>query len=294
MAVAKPVGAESWTADPTALWGGPTEAALDHLGSSATGLTSDEAGRRRARLGPNTLQRGGRTDTLSLLVRQFESPIILILAFATVISGVLGDATDAIIILAIIVLSGLLGFWQERGATRAVEALLAVVRVTVEARRDGRTVAIPVEDVVPGDVVLLNAGDVVPGDCLVLESRTLLVDEAALTGETYPVEKVVGAIPAADPIAHRTNALFMGTHVVSGSGLGAGRADRSGHGLRPRVRSAGGTPGDHRLRTRDDRVRLSPRASDGRPRRRHLRRQRRCSPDRSSTLRCSRWPWPSA
>ncbi|MGZ6314492.1 MAG: HAD-IC family P-type ATPase, partial [Candidatus Limnocylindrales bacterium] len=217
----------------TPIWGCSAEAALERLASRSTGLTAEEAALRLARLGPNTLRRGRRTDALSLLVRQFESPIILILVFATVVSGVLGDVTDAVIILAIITLSGLLGFWQERGAAQAVAALLAVVQVKAEVLRNGTTVEVPVEDLVPGDVVLLNAGDIVPGDCLVTESRRLLVDEAALTGETFPVEKAPGVVPADSPIARRTNAVFMGTHVASGSGtvlvVQTGTATQFGH-----------------------------------------------------------------
>lgn len=201
-----------------AFWHLTRDEALASVGSSPAGLSSAEAAARLARYGSNTIERRRRTDALSLLVRQFESPIVLILVAATVLSGLLGDATDAIIILAIIVLSGLLGFWQERGATRSVEALLAVVRVRAEVMRDGARADVPVEEVIPGDVVVLNAGDIVPGDCLVVESRALLVDEAALTGETYPVEKSPGVAAADSRLAERTNALFMGTHVASGSG----------------------------------------------------------------------------
>jgi P-type Mg2+ transporter len=201
-----------------AAWAMDAPNAIAKLGSTPAGLTTAEAAARLARFGPNTMERRKRSDTVSLLAKQFTSPIVIILAFATVISGVLGDLTDSLIILAIITLSGLLGFWQERGATRAVDALLAVVQVKAEILRDGTVTEVPVEDVVPGDITILNAGDVVPGDCLVLESNSLLVDEAALTGETYPVEKTVGTIPPGTPVAQRTNALFLGTHLVSGTG----------------------------------------------------------------------------
>jgi Mg2+-importing ATPase len=199
-----------WTLDP--------DAALAELGSRSTGLSAAEAAARLARYGPNTIERRKRSDTLTLLVRQFASPIILILVVATIISGLLGDVTDTVIILAIIGLSGLLGFWQERGAARSVEALLAVVEVKADVIRAGATASVSLEGVVPGDVAVLNAGDVIPGDCLVLESTSLLVDEAVLTGETYPVEKKSGQIAASAPVSDRTNALFLGTHIVSGSG----------------------------------------------------------------------------
>jgi Mg2+-importing ATPase len=200
------------------VWQIPIEDALAQLGSGPGGLAAAEVAARQAEYGRNTLVAARRTDALALLARQFASPIVLILVVATVLSGVLGDVTDALIILAIVGLSGLLGFWQERGANRAVAALLAVVRVKSALLRDGHQVEVPLEEVVPGDVVLLNAGQVVPGDCRVIESRTLLVDEAALTGETYPAEKAPGSVAPDHPIGQRTNALFLGTHVVSGSG----------------------------------------------------------------------------
>ncbi|MCI0455000.1 MAG: magnesium-translocating P-type ATPase, partial [Candidatus Dadabacteria bacterium] len=145
------------------------------------------------------------------------SPIILILIFAAVLSFFLGDHTDALIILLIVFVSGLLGFWQERGAANAVEKILTIVQIKAMALRDGNSIEIPVEEIVPGDLVIFNAGDIIPGDCLILESKDLFVDEAALTGETYPVEKTAGALPLETPLGKRTNTLLMGTHVVSGN-----------------------------------------------------------------------------
>jgi Mg2+-importing ATPase len=190
---------------------------LAELEASPEGLTSAEAGRRLTRYGLNTLRAGKRTDTFSLLLRQFKSPIILILVAAAAVSLFLGDRVDAGIILGIVLVSGLLSFWQERGATDAVEKLLAIVQVKASVLRDGKPVDVPVEDVVPGDIVMLNAGDVIPGDCRILESNELFADEATLTGETYPAEKQPGVVSADTPLAKRTNSLFMGTHVVSGS-----------------------------------------------------------------------------
>jgi Mg2+-importing ATPase len=198
-------------------WNTPAADLLTQIETAPKGLQSEEATKRLLRYGPNTLRARKRTDTFTLLLRQFKSPIILILVLAAVLSLVLKDRVDAGIILGIVLVSGLLGFWQERGATDAVQKLLAIVQVKATVLRDGRSVDIPVEDVVPGDIVLLNAGDVIPGDCLILESNELFADEATLTGETYPVEKQSGVLAADTPLAKRTNSLFMGTHVVSGS-----------------------------------------------------------------------------
>ncbi len=150
--------------------------------------------------------------------RRFAGRFSLSLFVGSAFSVALGDVTDAAIILAIIALSGLLGYWQERGATRAVAALLAVVQVKVDCRRDGRDEEVPLDGVVPGDVVVLSAGNVLPGDGLILDSEALLVDESALTGESLPVEKTPGVVPVDAPPSARTNSVFLGTHVVSGSG----------------------------------------------------------------------------
>jgi Mg2+-importing ATPase len=199
-------------------WDRSADDVLQALGSSRDGLDSTEAAARLARVGPNRIGKRRRTSSLRLLLQQFQSPIILILVFASVLSFFLGDAVDGAIILAIILLSGLLGFTRERSANNAVNALLELVRVEAEVRRDGRILSLPLEEVVPGDVALLNAGDLVPGDSVILASNELLVDEAALTGEAYPVEKQLGELDASTPLAQRTNCVFSGTHVVSGSG----------------------------------------------------------------------------
>ena len=117
-----------------------------------------------------------RTDLLSLLLSQYKGPIILILVFACLLSFALRDRADALIILAILLVSGLLGFWQERGATNAVAKLLAIVQIKATVRRQGEAQEIPLAEIVPGDVVLLRAGDVIPGDCLILESKDLFVN----------------------------------------------------------------------------------------------------------------------
>jgi Mg2+-importing ATPase len=190
---------------------------LQKLHTTAKGLTGDEAKDRLAHYGANRLRPAKRSDVWSLLLRQFGSPIILILLFATGLSLCLGDRIDAFIILFIVLVSSSLGFWQERGASNAVEKLLSIVQIKAAVLRDGNSERVPVEKIVPGDVVVLDAGDVVPGDGLVLESKDLFVDEAMLTGETFPVEKAPALLPAETPLGQRSNALWMGTHVVSGT-----------------------------------------------------------------------------
>ncbi len=190
---------------------------LQQLKTTPQGLTDSEARLRITQFGANLLKPKKRATALSLLLSQFNSPIILILIFASGLSFFLHDPVDAVIIFAIVLVSGLLGFWQERGATNAIDKLLSIVQIKATVLRDGTLKDIPVEEIVPGDIVTFKAGDVIPGDCLVLESKNLFVDEASLTGETYPEDKIAGILPEATPLAKRTNTLFMGTHVVSGS-----------------------------------------------------------------------------
>src|SRR6266851_5137697 len=186
-------------------------------GTIQQGLTSNEAQLRLKRYGANLLKPKKEASTISLLLSQFKSPIILILLIAAGLSFFLQDAADAIIILVIVFVSGLLSFWQELGAADAVEKLLAAVQIQATVMRDGSSRKLAVEQIVPGDIVILSAGDVIPGDCLMVESKDLFVDEAALTGETFPVEKSAGILPPETPLSQRKNMLFMGTHVVSGS-----------------------------------------------------------------------------
>lgn len=198
-------------------WSRSANELLRELNSCAQGLTSADASARFARYGPNLLKEHKRVDWWVLLLGQFKSPIILLLLFAAALSAVLRDATDALIIMAIIVVSGLLSFWQEKSASDAVAGLLALVQVKSTVLRDGRSQDVAVEEIVPGDVVILNAGDIIPGDGLLLQSKNLFVDEATLTGETFPVEKSPGTVSADAPLNQRANSVFLGTHVVSGT-----------------------------------------------------------------------------
>lgn len=198
-------------------WSIPAAELLRQLQTTPQGLTSDEAQQRFIRYGANLLKPKKRSNTLTLLLSQFKSPLILILIFAAGLSFFLHDPVNAGIILTIVLVSGLLGFWQERGAANAIEKLLSIVQIKAEVLRDGAMGEISVEEIVSGDIVILNAGDIIPGDCMIIESKDLFADEAALTGETYPEDKMPGILPEETPLAQRTNTLFMGTHVVSGS-----------------------------------------------------------------------------
>ena len=202
---------------PPAFWNVSAADLLKTLESVKEGLTGTEAQKRLAIFGANLLKPQKRSDVLTLIVSQFKSPIIIILLIATGLSFFLHDSVDAIIILSIVIISGLLGFWQERGASNAIEKLLSIVQIKAAVLRDGKSIEIPVEQVVPGDIVILNAGDIIPGDGLVQESKDLFVDEAMLTGETFPVDKEPAVLPRDTPLGQRTNSLWMGTHVVSGS-----------------------------------------------------------------------------
>lgn len=198
-------------------WSIPSEDILKAFEASRDGLTSDEAKEKLTAYGPNSIRPPKSNSALLLLLSQFKSPITVILLLAIILSFFLHDTVDAIIILIIVLISGLLSFWQEFGADNAVSKLLEVVKIRTTVLRDGETRDISVEDIVPGDVVVLKAGAVVPADGRILESDSLNIDEATLTGETFPVEKQAGVLPLETPLAARKNSLWMGTHVISGT-----------------------------------------------------------------------------
>jgi Mg2+-importing ATPase len=201
---------------PLAFWSLSPEDLFVELKASLEGLSEAEAARRRREHGPNQLRPGRELTAPFLFLTQFKSPIILLLVFAALLSAYLKQTTDATIILIIIFISGLLGFWQERRAADAMARLLAVVQIKALVRREGREKEIPLEEIVPGDIVLLKAGDIIPGDGRILSSSDLFVNESTLTGETYPAEKAAGLLPDATELSRRSNCLFMGTNVVSG------------------------------------------------------------------------------
>ena len=199
------------------LWSGDTGTLLRTLGTSDRGLSSADARERLARTGRNVPVAHRRLGTLRLIVAQFTSPITILLLVAAALSIAVGERTDGSIILGALLASAALGFWQEHRASTAVEQLLALVRSTTMVVRDGREMTIALDEVVPGDIAKLVAGSSVPGDARLLAAKDLFVDEAALTGESFPSEKDVCDLPADTPLARRRNAIFLGTHVVSGT-----------------------------------------------------------------------------
>jgi P-type Mg2+ transporter len=213
----KAVSGTSQPVFPNSYWSQPADQLLAALGSSPGGLSGDEAARRLAAYGPNALKARRRAAPLAFFLNQFKSPIILLLLVATVISAVLQDWTDAAIILVIVLGSAILSFTQEYRADNAAEKLRARVTPRVTAQRDGRSVSVPAEDVVSGDVLQLSAGSLIPADGVLLEANDFFVNQAVLTGETFPVEKQPAVVPAAAGLSERTNCVFMGTNVRSGS-----------------------------------------------------------------------------
>ncbi|NII11077.1 magnesium-translocating P-type ATPase [Oleiagrimonas sp. C23AA] len=197
-------------------WARSASDVLASLDSRMEGLSSGEVAERLRRVGPNTLAGAATLPWLRLLVSRFTSPLVLILIVAAVVSLLVRDWVGAWIVLAIILLTAVLSFFQEYRASMAVEALRRRVSVTVQVIRDGVQVAVAAEQVVPGDIIELSAGALVPADARVLEARDCFVNQAVLTGESLPVEKRPGRCTADAGLAMRDNCVFMGTSVRSG------------------------------------------------------------------------------
>lgn len=170
------------------------------------GLTSSEAAARLKTYGLNSLKPPKKGKGITLFFSQFKSPLILLLIAAAILASILGDRTDTTVILGIVFLSGVLGFFQERGALNALEKLLRIIENKALVLRDGKEIEISFEKIVPGDVVILNAGDLIPADCVLIEAKHFFANESMLTGESIPVEK------------EANNPLYMGTMVASGIG----------------------------------------------------------------------------
>jgi len=200
-----------------AYWSIPSDSLLDTLNATSKGLSSTDAHDRLVKCGINTLDQKGKTSSLLISFSQFKSPIIVIFLATAVISFILQAKEDAMIIISIVLISSFLGYWQERGASKAMDKLRSLTKLKSSLLRDGKIQDLSSEDIVPGDIVILNSGDKIPADCRILECKDLFVNEGTLTGESYPVEKTSDLIPKETPLQRRVNSLFMGTFVLSGT-----------------------------------------------------------------------------
>jgi len=191
---------------------------MSELQVTSTGLTAQQAQERQKTQGSNEIKKEKRTSPLKLLLGQFTDVLMIILLIATGLSFAVGEATDAAIILAIIVASAALGFTQEYRSEKAVEALKKMTAPTASVLRDGKEVKIPASQLVSGDIILLYTGDKVPADARLLEAFTMKTDDASLTGESAPIGKSAAVLSEQTPLNDRRNMVFTGTVVVYGRG----------------------------------------------------------------------------
>ena len=182
------------------------------------GLTSAQAAERQARYGPNELQEGGKKSTLRIFLEQFADFIVIILILAAIVSAFTGELESTIVILAVITMNAILGTVQTVKAAASLESLKQMSAPTAKVLRDGQVVQIPGREVTVGDVVVLEAGDSVCADGRLLECASLKCAEAALTGESLPVEKELGEIAGDVPLGDRKNMVFSGCFVTYGRG----------------------------------------------------------------------------
>ncbi|WP_425456458.1 calcium-translocating P-type ATPase, SERCA-type [Cohnella pontilimi] len=207
---------------------GKTWHQLDETGLAETlgtdpraGLTPEEAARRLQQIGANELQERRGESPLKLLLHQFKDFMVLVLVGAVVISGLLGEMLDALTIVAIILINGILGFFQEFRAERSLRALKELSAPTAKVIRGGELMTVPARTLVPGDLVVMESGDRVPADLRLIDCQQFAVDESALTGESVPVVKLTAAITAAElPLGDRKNCGYLGTMVTRGTAKG--------------------------------------------------------------------------
>lgn len=191
------------------------------LGTNQNGLTASAAEANLMQTGPNELAEGKKKSAFGMLLAQFKDVMIIILMAAAIISGIIGDVTDTIVILIIVILNAIIGFIQEFRAEKAMQALKQMAITQARVIRDGVVIWLPATELVPGDVVLLEAGNSVPADLRIIESINLKIEEAALTGESYAIEKIVQVLDKDDiSVGDKKNMAFKGTFVTYGRGKG--------------------------------------------------------------------------
>ena len=213
-------------------WAAPPGELLTRLQSGPAGLSSVEAERRLAEHGVNALRESAPVTRFQVLLRQLKSPLLLLLLFAAAASAATGGFVDASIVGFIVVVTVGVGYSREYSAQAAADALRAHLRVRASVLRDGKATPLPTEELVPGDVVLLAAGSLVPADARLLEATDFFVSEAMLTGESFPVPKKPGQVANEAGLGERTNCVFLGTNVRSGTArclvIGTGRRTEFG------------------------------------------------------------------
>jgi Mg2+-importing ATPase len=200
-----------------AYWALDAQQAARQLGSGPDGLSPADAARRLETYGPNQLRDRRPLSRLDVLLRQVRSPLLLLLVFAAGVSAITGEWLDAAIVLTIVVSTVGIGYSREYSAHAAAVALRARLRARTRVVRAGQAESVPTEEIVPGDVVLLSAGSLVPADALILEATDFFVSEAVLTGESFPVQKEPGVVDDGAELLERTNCVFLGTNVRSGT-----------------------------------------------------------------------------
>src|SRR2546422_6139259 len=201
------------------------EAVLQRLESSPLGLTTRDSATRLARVGPNELVQTTRISPLRILLTQFTDALVIVLIIAAIISAALGlaqnetsDLYDAILIIAIVIMNAVLGFFQEYRAERSLEALKTLAAPRAHVVREGAVLAIPSRELVPGEVIVLAAGDRVPAGARLPEGARLPVNQAPLTAGSLPLSKATQALPPETFLGGRKNLVFMGTTVDGGRG----------------------------------------------------------------------------
>ena len=191
---------------------------FEELGVSEEGLSSEEAEKRLEKYGENELKEEEKVSVLRLFISQFKSVLIIILITASIISALLGELIDAIVIIFAVFLAGTLSFAQEYRAEKAIELLRSLTSPEATVIRDGVEKKIPSKKLVPGDLIILQTGDRIPADARVVKEFNLKTDESSLTGESVPVKKSTEALPSETPEADRTNMVYTGTSVAYGRG----------------------------------------------------------------------------
>lgn len=191
---------------------------FEELGTSEEGLSSEEAEKRLEKYGKNELKEKEKISILRLFLSQFKSILIFILIIASIVSALLGEAIDAIVILFTVFLAGVLGFVQEYRAEKAIELLKSLTSPEAVVIRNGTEKKISSTELVPGDIILLQTGDRIPVDARISKEFNLKVDESSLTGESVPVQKITDSLPADTPGTDRKNMAYAGTAVVYGRG----------------------------------------------------------------------------